>query len=307
MSFEITKTVWSTEYSSGPTQQLVLLALADRADADGICWPSIADIARRTKLAERSVWNALDRLKKDKVVTCTVQSKGRSSNRYQINLQLLRDWKSATQQDVHSSTRQDVRPNPATGAHSTRQDVRPNPAPRANESTRNHSTESISEPRRSKFESASERNVRNIKAGMAKIYAITRPGNDRADGATDNEGAARRLSTETKQLSVGTPQAEPEKIISSTDEKSASFSEAEINELLTRCESADPEFKNGNDGYLILARRLQTYSIEEVGRAVKRFSEGQLPSSICNKPLKTILSAEYYFPLLKEAPAVDQA
>ncbi|MCH8806653.1 MAG: helix-turn-helix domain-containing protein [Planctomycetes bacterium] len=35
--------------------RLVLLSYADRANGQGICWPSVADTARRTNLAERTV------------------------------------------------------------------------------------------------------------------------------------------------------------------------------------------------------------------------------------------------------------
>ncbi|MFN9031517.1 MAG: helix-turn-helix domain-containing protein [Betaproteobacteria bacterium] len=36
-------------------ERLVLLALADRADDSGRCWPSVEDIQKRANLSERAV------------------------------------------------------------------------------------------------------------------------------------------------------------------------------------------------------------------------------------------------------------
>jgi Helix-turn-helix domain len=45
-----------------PLDRLVLLALASRANAEGACWPSLADLARRTRLSRRQLQYALQRL-----------------------------------------------------------------------------------------------------------------------------------------------------------------------------------------------------------------------------------------------------
>ena len=45
-----------------PARRAVLVALADRANAAGICWPSVQDIARRACLSVRSVFNHLGEL-----------------------------------------------------------------------------------------------------------------------------------------------------------------------------------------------------------------------------------------------------
>ena len=42
-----------------PAQKAVLISLADNANDDGVCWPSIATIGARTCLSERAVRNAL--------------------------------------------------------------------------------------------------------------------------------------------------------------------------------------------------------------------------------------------------------
>lgn len=47
----------------GPTDRLVLLALADHAGEDGTCYPSIARLCQRTGLGERAVQSAIKRLR----------------------------------------------------------------------------------------------------------------------------------------------------------------------------------------------------------------------------------------------------
>ena len=42
-----------------PSQKAVLISLADQANDDGVCWPSVGTIAKRTCLSERAVQDAL--------------------------------------------------------------------------------------------------------------------------------------------------------------------------------------------------------------------------------------------------------
>ncbi len=60
--------VWhdATQYSEGTL--LVLLALADWANDEGWCWPSMAAIARKARLSERQVYRIVDELESDGVV-----------------------------------------------------------------------------------------------------------------------------------------------------------------------------------------------------------------------------------------------
>lgn len=57
MSNFVLSACWPLELS--PTQKLVLISLADQANDEGVCWPSIASLIRRTCLSERAVRNAL--------------------------------------------------------------------------------------------------------------------------------------------------------------------------------------------------------------------------------------------------------
>lgn len=49
---------WPLQGMSGP-QKAVLISLADNANDEGVCWPSIARISERTCLAERTVQTAI--------------------------------------------------------------------------------------------------------------------------------------------------------------------------------------------------------------------------------------------------------
>ena len=58
MSIKIMTAVWDREDLSS-TQKLVLLALADWANDDGLCWPSIERVAKKSSLKKRAVQLAI--------------------------------------------------------------------------------------------------------------------------------------------------------------------------------------------------------------------------------------------------------
>jgi Helix-turn-helix domain len=57
MSIKIMSLIWDNAYQS--TDKLVFLALADCANDEGIAWPSIATIARKTGVSERTVQRSI--------------------------------------------------------------------------------------------------------------------------------------------------------------------------------------------------------------------------------------------------------
>lgn len=67
------------------TDQLVLLAIADRCNDDGLeAWPSLPTLASKTRLSERAVWGAIRRLVGIGVLR-VVPGRGRvRSNHYQV-------------------------------------------------------------------------------------------------------------------------------------------------------------------------------------------------------------------------------
>lgn len=62
MSLRVMTVVWDESPRKGG-ELIVLLALADWANEDGVCWPSVAKLAERARMSERSVQKVLTRLK----------------------------------------------------------------------------------------------------------------------------------------------------------------------------------------------------------------------------------------------------
>ena len=74
---------------SGP-EKLVLMALADHADEDGICWPGNAHIARKCNLSQRSVQRHIKNLIDNGYMTAHRRYRetgGQTSNRYVLNVE----------------------------------------------------------------------------------------------------------------------------------------------------------------------------------------------------------------------------
>ncbi|WP_246228451.1 helix-turn-helix domain-containing protein [Pseudomonas nitroreducens] len=61
-----------------PAQKAVLISLADNANDEGVCWPSVAKIAERTCLFERAVQQAIKVLKERKALIIEARQ-GRST------------------------------------------------------------------------------------------------------------------------------------------------------------------------------------------------------------------------------------
>jgi len=64
MSFQITNAVWECSAVAG-SARLLLLAIADYADEEGVAWPGVRTLARRTLLSERRVQQLLRQLQSE--------------------------------------------------------------------------------------------------------------------------------------------------------------------------------------------------------------------------------------------------
>ena len=83
MSIKIMAQVWER----GPTDRgelLVLLALADFADDNGRCWPSVATIARKARMEPRSVQRICKQLVSQGCLTISPNSARKGCNLYKI-------------------------------------------------------------------------------------------------------------------------------------------------------------------------------------------------------------------------------
>lgn len=106
---------WPLQMS--PAQKAVLISLADNANDEGVCWPSIAKISFRTCLSERAVQNAIKWLASVNLVT--VHERAGRSSYFTIDPAAY-----APPQEVHPALDappppQQVHPTPAAGAPRT--------------------------------------------------------------------------------------------------------------------------------------------------------------------------------------------
>jgi hypothetical protein len=76
--------VWDLQ-GIGSTEKLVLLAIADNGNDQGVCWPSMATLARKTALTERGIQKVLVRLEELRLVG-RIERPGRS-NVYQVTIE----------------------------------------------------------------------------------------------------------------------------------------------------------------------------------------------------------------------------
>ena len=62
MSIRLMSQVWEDTRIDSQAELLVLLALADHARDDGLCWPSMRSIAGKARIEERSAQRIIRRL-----------------------------------------------------------------------------------------------------------------------------------------------------------------------------------------------------------------------------------------------------
>jgi hypothetical protein len=127
MSIRVMTAVWdNTPYEGG--ELLVLLALADWADDQGRCWPSVPSIAQKARMKERQVYNILRKFRADEVIQCE-QGGGRGhSTVYLINTAKIAGFRSQAKTLQPSAVKPctAVHENPALECKSPRPPIRKN-------------------------------------------------------------------------------------------------------------------------------------------------------------------------------------
>jgi hypothetical protein len=84
MSIRVMTSVWDDARTQAHSELLVLLALADWANDEGHCWPTISALATKARLSERAVQQILGRLAATGRIR-RIQGGGRGrANQYQI-------------------------------------------------------------------------------------------------------------------------------------------------------------------------------------------------------------------------------
>ena len=80
---------WAFTVPLPPCPKSVLVALANRADEDGYCWPGIGDLERRTGWKARAVQMAIRRLEDEKLISVSPRfqdSLRQDSNLYRLSV-----------------------------------------------------------------------------------------------------------------------------------------------------------------------------------------------------------------------------
>ena len=80
---------WAWRQTVRSTERLVLVALADMANDHGVCWPSVATLARRCVKSTRTVQRALQTLTSANLICCELRQRpdgSTTSNRYVLQL-----------------------------------------------------------------------------------------------------------------------------------------------------------------------------------------------------------------------------
>jgi hypothetical protein len=81
---------WAFEQKTRtPTAKLILVKLADNANEDGYCWPSVSLIVKHTGLSERAVRENLRHLEADGLIRVDerMTKRGQASNAYQLAIE----------------------------------------------------------------------------------------------------------------------------------------------------------------------------------------------------------------------------
>lgn len=132
MSLDISAEVWKHSQQSG-SELIVMLALADNADTDSrLAWPSIAYLARKSRMTDRGVQKVLRRLEDSGEIEIRQPTTGRKTNTYRINEYPVDQVAPVYEQDEREFTLNDVHPEqpftptPNGGSPHPRTAVHPN-------------------------------------------------------------------------------------------------------------------------------------------------------------------------------------
>ena len=101
MSIKLMSKAWELDLSQG--EKLVLLALCDHANDDGVCYPSQKFLAIKCSMSPRSVINQINRLESYGILISERRQKSgsRQSNSYTIN---LNNYKSQCENSAHAES-----------------------------------------------------------------------------------------------------------------------------------------------------------------------------------------------------------
>ena len=117
MSIALMTLAWKSDYPTG--KKMILLALCDNANDQGECYPSVAMLAKKCSMSDRSVFNHIAELEKDGAIQRETRT-GRSTVYHLDPCKFCTPANSAPLQPLH--------PTPANSAPPPLQRLHPTPA-----------------------------------------------------------------------------------------------------------------------------------------------------------------------------------
>ncbi|MFC1602321.1 helix-turn-helix domain-containing protein [Pseudomonadota bacterium] len=81
---------WAWRQNLRPTSKLILMAIADSADDQGICWPAVPTVAAKCSVSDRTVQRVIQMLTADGLMIAEERYRpngSRASNRYQLQIE----------------------------------------------------------------------------------------------------------------------------------------------------------------------------------------------------------------------------
>lgn len=92
MSIRIMTQVWEDRRTASQSELVLLLAMADWADDNGFCWPSVTQLANKARLSDRAVQQILGRLIETQRIRLVkkggTNGSKRTANKYQLVFQV---------------------------------------------------------------------------------------------------------------------------------------------------------------------------------------------------------------------------
>jgi hypothetical protein len=82
MSVQIMSAIWADGTITNPTELIVMLSIADHANEEGWCFPSIGLIARKSRMSERGVQKVIERLIKSGKLDRSIAEGPKGTNVY---------------------------------------------------------------------------------------------------------------------------------------------------------------------------------------------------------------------------------
>ncbi len=83
MSIAVMSAVWKSAEARGAAL-LILLALADYANENGICWPSVETLSHKARVSERHAHRILTQLERGGVIRIGVREGPKGVNLYRV-------------------------------------------------------------------------------------------------------------------------------------------------------------------------------------------------------------------------------